>query len=205
MKPTTLRDAEDAVAEERERQDRLGARGSRRRRRPRAAATPPTISASISGEPQAYVRAAEAREEHDRGERRRRAARRRGSRSCAARASAREWNDDRDHDEREHADRQVDVEDPAPGQVVDEEAAEQRADHRRDAEDGAEEALVAAALARRDDVADHGDRDHDQPAAAEPLERAEGDQLAPCSALSPQSAEPTRKITIAVCSTSLRP
>ena len=31
-----------------------------------------------------------------------------------------------------------------------------------------EEALVLAALARRDDVPDHGDRGHDQPAAADP-------------------------------------
>ena len=78
-----------------------------------------------------------------------------------------------DHDQREDADRQVDVEDPAPGQVVDEETADQRADDGGDAEHGAEEALVAPALARRDQVADHGDGDDDQPAAAEPLQRAE--------------------------------
>ena len=68
------------------------------------------------------------------------------------------------------AEREVDVEDPAPREVVDEEAAEQRADHGRDAEDGAEEPLVLAALARRDDVADDRDRRHDQPAAAEALD-----------------------------------
>jgi hypothetical protein len=32
-------------------------------------------------------------------------------------------------------------------------------------------------VARRDDVADHGHREHDQPAAAESLQRPEGDQL----------------------------
>src|SRR5438309_1108043 len=74
--------------------------------------------------------------------------------------------DGADDDERERADRQVDVEDPAPGEVVDEEAAEQRPDHRRHAEHGAEEALVATSLARRDDVADDGDARHHQPAAA---------------------------------------
>jgi hypothetical protein len=84
---------------------------------------------------------------------------------------------DRDHGEREEADRDVDVEDPAPAQVVDEEAAEQRPDDRRDAEDGSEVALVAPTLARRDDVADDGQRDDDQPARAEPLQGAEGDQL----------------------------
>src|SRR5436189_45198 len=77
----------------------------------------------------------------------------------------------------EAADGEVDVEDPAPGEVVDEEAADQRPDHGRDPEDAAEVALVAAALARRDDVADDRDRRHHQASAAEPLEAAERDQL----------------------------
>ena len=83
-----------------------------------------------------------------------------------------------DHREREQAQRQVDVEDPAPGEVVDEEPAEERPDHGRDAEDGAEETLVFAPLAWRHDVPDHGHRRHDQAAAADPLEGAERDQLA---------------------------
>jgi hypothetical protein len=83
----------------------------------------------------------------------------------------------RDHYQRDEADRDVDVEDPTPGEVVDEEAAEQRADHRRDAEHCTEEALVAAAVAWRDDVADDGDRRHEQAASTEPLDRAEDDQL----------------------------
>ena len=41
----------------------------------------------------------------------------------------------------------------------------------------AEQALVAAAVARRDEVADDGHRDDEQAAAAEPLDRAERDQL----------------------------
>ena len=82
-----------------------------------------------------------------------------------------------DHDQRDRSDRQVHVEDPAPGQVVDEEAAQQRADHGRHAEDGAEESLVAAALAGREDVADDRQRQHDQPAAAQALQGAERDQL----------------------------
>ena len=122
-------------------------------------------------------RAAEAREEHDATRGRRRAAPRRGSRSRARRASVRVWNTAPITTIATRADRQVDVEDPAPREVVDEEAAEQRADDRRDAEDGAEDALVAAAVARRDDVADDGDRRRDQAARAEPLHRAERDQL----------------------------
>jgi hypothetical protein len=64
--------------------------------------------------------------------------------------------------------------------VVDEEAAEERPDHRRDAEDRPEEPLVAAAVARRDDVADDGDREHDQATAAEALERGRR-SAPPCS------------------------
>jgi hypothetical protein len=82
-----------------------------------------------------------------------------------------------DHGERDQADRQVDVEDPPPGEVVDEEAAEQRPRYRRHAEDAAEVALVAPALSRRENVADHRDRDHDQPTGAESLEPPEDDQL----------------------------
>ncbi len=84
---------------------------------------------------------------------------------------------DADHDERDRAERQVDVEDPAPGEVVDEEPAEQRADDRRNAEDGSEEPLVAAAVPRGDDVADRRERGHEQAAAAEPLQAAEDDEL----------------------------
>ena len=82
-----------------------------------------------------------------------------------------------DDGEGQQAQRQVDVEDPAPGELIDDEAAEQRADHRREAEDAAEEALIAAALARRHDVADDGDGGDDEAAAAEALDDAEGDQL----------------------------
>src|SRR5262249_12493660 len=82
-----------------------------------------------------------------------------------------------DNDERGHADGHVDVEDPAPGQVVHEHAAKQRADHAGQAEHAAEQADVLAPLARRHDVPD--DRlgaDHEA-AAAQALNGAEGDQL----------------------------
>ena len=48
--------------------------------------------------------------------------------------------------EGDSADGQVDVEDPVPADVVGQPAAQQRAEDRGDAEHGAEEALVAAAL-----------------------------------------------------------
>src|SRR5271169_5392576 len=79
--------------------------------------------------------------------------------------------------ERDGTDRQVDVEHPPPGQVVDEEPAEQRTDDARDPEDGTERALVPAPLARRDDVADDRLCQHYQAAAADPLDSAERDQL----------------------------
>ena len=71
----------------------------------------------------------------------------------------------------------VDVEDPAPREVCREEATEQGSGDRGEAEHGAEQARVAPALARRDDVSDRRLRAHHQPAAAEPLHGAEGDQL----------------------------
>ena len=83
---------------------------------------------------------------------------------------------ERDHRQREQTDGQVDVEDPAPGDVVDEEPADQWPDHSGDAEDGTEVSLVAAAVARCDDVADRSRRGHHQPAAAETLQRAKRDQ-----------------------------
>ena len=56
-----------------------------------------------------------------------------------------------DHGERDDADRQVDEEDPAPGRVVDDEAADRGPDDRRGREDRADQPLVAPAVARRDD------------------------------------------------------
>ncbi len=82
-----------------------------------------------------------------------------------------------DHGQRHQPDGQVDVEDPPPRDRIDEEAAEQRSDHGGDAEHGPEIALIAPPLARRDDVADDGERHDHEAAAAEPLERAERDQL----------------------------
>ena len=122
-------------------------------------------------------RPAEAREEDDRGQCPGEEARRPGSRS-RARGARCGYGMHGDHGERDGADRKVDVEDPPPGELVDEEAAEERPDDRRHAEDAPEEALVAAAISRRDDVADDGERHDHQSAGAEALERTERDQLA---------------------------
>src|SRR4029453_16353858 len=83
----------------------------------------------------------------------------------------------RDDREGDRAEREVDVEDPPPGEVVDEEAAEQRSRDDGDAEHRSEEALVAAAVAWCDEVADDGHRPDDQVAGAEAPNRAERDQL----------------------------
>ena len=83
----------------------------------------------------------------------------------------------RQHGERGDADRQVDVEDPAPAQGGGEETAEQRSDHAGQSEHGAEQPLVAAAVARGHDVADRCHGADQEPPAAESLERAERNQL----------------------------
>ena len=85
---------------------------------------------------------------------------------------------DRDHGQRGRADGQVDVEHPAPGRVVDDQAAEGGADDRAGGERRADQALVAAAIARRDDDADRRDREGEEPAGARPLHGASRDELA---------------------------
>ena len=62
--------------------------------------------------------------------------------------------------------------------MLDEKPADQRTEHGEEAEDAAEDALVAAALARREEVADHRHRGHHQAAATQALQGAEGDQRA---------------------------
>jgi hypothetical protein len=80
-------------------------------------------------------------------------------------------------DERDDADGDVDVEDPPPAEVVDEEAAEQGPGDRRDGEHCAEVARIAPSFPRGDDVADDGEGHRHQPTGADALEAAEGDEL----------------------------
>ena len=76
----------------------------------------------------------------------------------------------------DHADRDVDQEDPAPGDVVDQPAAEDRPDDRGDQHRHAEDAHHAAHPMRPGFLGhDRHDRGHDH-AAADALEDAEGDQ-----------------------------
>jgi hypothetical protein len=81
------------------------------------------------------------------------------------------------HRERCRTERQVHVEDGAPGDMRRQEAADQRPGDARDTEDRAEQAGVAAALARRHDIANRRLSTHQEAAGAEPLDRAEHDQL----------------------------
>ena len=78
--------------------------------------------------------------------------------------------------ERGDADGDVDVEGPLPGQVVDEEAAKQRAGDGREAEDRSQRAHVLAAVLGRNNVGDDGLREDHQAAAAQPLDGAEDDK-----------------------------
>ena len=78
--------------------------------------------------------------------------------------------------EGDRADGQVDEEDPVPAEVVRQPAAQQRADDRGDPEDGAEEALIAASLTGREEVADDGQRDREDGACADALDAPEEDE-----------------------------
>ena len=92
------------------------------------------------------------------------------------------------------ADRQVDEEDPVPADVVGQEATQRGADERApSAEDGAEQALVLAALGGREEVADDRQRDREDGAGAEALDAAEGDELPHLLARGRTASEPSRK------------
>ncbi len=84
-----------------------------------------------------------------------------------------------DHHQRNEPDRDVHVEDPAPPADPEDvvlprqEAAHHRPEHARRGEDRHEVAHVARAFLRRHDVGQDGQRQREQPARAEPLERTE--------------------------------
>ena len=80
-------------------------------------------------------------------------------------------------DEGSNAQGQIDPEYPAPREIIDEEAAQDRAADARRRPHAAQIALVAAALARRDHVGDDRLRHADEAAAAQPLQGACGDEL----------------------------
>ena len=186
---------------------RSGRIGSAARRSAAAKATrartPSAPSPTISARAPVERRPAERRDQHDRRQADRQQQRPEPVDDVPGALPAAGQGDGQDA-EGGQAERQVDVEDRAPADVRREEAADERPEDRRDAEDGAEEPGVLAALARRDDVPDRRLRGHHEPAAAEALHRAEGDELRHDSA-SPHSAEPMRNTTSAPCSTSLRP
>ena len=81
-------------------------------------------------------------------------------------------------DEGGDRERDADVEAPAPAERVGDDAADQRAGDGAEAEDRAEVAGVAAALARGDEVGEDHLDERGQPADADALEDAAGDQPA---------------------------
>ena len=77
-----------------------------------------------------------------------------------------------DEEQRQKPERNIDPEDQRPVQMAGEEAAEQRAGDARRDEDRGEIGLIAAALARGDEIGDDRLRQRQEPAAAEPLQGA---------------------------------
>ncbi len=97
--------------------------------------------------------------------------------AAAAAGRLRQFQDEGDDGEGDQAEGDVDVEAPAPGEVVGEVAAEQRPGDGGETEGGADQAHVAAALPGRHDVGDDRLHADHEAARADALERAEGDQL----------------------------
>src|SRR6202044_2411335 len=87
----------------------------------------------------------------------------------------RDVEDAGDDEQGDDADGDVDVEDPAPAQVLGEDPTEQRPDDTGGGEDGPEVAHVAAPLPGADDVAHDGLGAHDETAGAHALESPEED------------------------------
>ena len=87
------------------------------------------------------------------------------------------WQRHCENDERGDAERNVDEEDPAPGEMGGEEAADQRAGDAGDAKHRAEDALIAPTVAWRYHISDRRLGRHHQTASPEPLHRSESDQL----------------------------
>jgi hypothetical protein len=125
--PDGAGDAEDAVAEDLERQDRLSSPRLHEHERREQGDAPHDQSDHLR-RPPGVGGAAEARVEDDRRETAREQSRAEVVDLVPGLVGA-SLERGRDHGERDQPDRDVDVEDPAPGQVVDEETAEQRPDH----------------------------------------------------------------------------
>ena len=81
------------------------------------------------------------------------------------------------YDQRQQAQRQVDVEDPAPSKMIGEEPAQERTADGGDGEDRPHVALVAAAVAWGDDIANRSLRHRNDAAGAQPLHRAGANEL----------------------------
>ena len=111
---------------------------------------------------------------------------------------------DRHHGEGDDTDRDVDVEDPPPGQLLDEDAAEQRPDNAGHAEHRPEQALIAATFTGRDDVPTIAWAPTISPPPPSPwMARKAISSIMVW--LSPDRIEPTRKMMIAAWKNTLRP
>ena len=176
-KPPTVETAKIRWREQRRAGPAARARGARRPRRAAAARAPPIArgqhlrrvprvgrAAPRQGEQQA----ADGHAEHHRaGDVDAVLAYRAAGASCAATTTS-----------ASPPERQVDEEDPAPRDGVGQRAAEQRPGHRGDPPHRADEALVAAALAGREEVGDRRLGERQQAAGAEALQRPAGHELA---------------------------
>ena len=97
-----------------------------------------------------------------------------------------------DHPRGQHAERDVDEEDPPPGDVLAEDAAERRPDHRGDPPDAGQVALDLGAFLDGVEVADDGDGHRLDGAGAETLHGPERRSAPACSRRRPHRTEPTR-------------
>ncbi len=83
----------------------------------------------------------------------------------------------RQHEQGSRAKRQIDVENPAPGQGLDKKTAQQGSGHAAHPKDGAEHTLIASELTWRHDIGDDSLGEYEDAPTSQPLQAAEENEF----------------------------
>ena len=92
--------------------------------------------------------------------------------------TAESGQEDHKRSQRHDPEGQVDVEDPAPAEIVGDESADQRANDAAQAEDAHDQAHPSSSLPGGENIADGGGAERHHGPASNPRNSARGDQLA---------------------------
>ena len=82
-----------------------------------------------------------------------------------------------EHEQGSRANRQIDVENPAPGERLDKKTTQEGSGHAAHPKDGAEHTLIASELPWRHDIGDDGLGEYEDAPTPQPLQGAEEDEF----------------------------